>query len=200
MIICSYYEDLAKPDDAVLIDLWKRAWRRLGYSVCVLDHFHAQKHSRFFDLLKKAGDLPTVNHRGYETACYMRWLAASRFAMNAGKIVFMDYDVFPADNWEGWPAQSFFAHFGHPSGCVTGRSKDFEKVVDAFFEHQPSPECVHVSDMTILVKRQDIFDTRFDWISNYGLPKWQDKAMIHFGNEYVPKDRLRSQFVSQILS
>ena len=206
MTICTYYEEIGNADDFKLLQVWERTWKHLGFSVIQLNRNDAKKHPKFEEFFESVQNLPTVNQRNYEDACYVRWCAAVAFIREwkkGEKVVLMDYDVFPTSNWEKFPVQTFFTMF---RGCqsVMGRERDFESIVELLLNYGkcgPQVGEVHVSDMTIIQSSQGraLFDTHLDWMRDYGTLDWKRKPMVHFGNSYIPSGAVRSEFISSLL-
>ena len=92
MKVFAYYhnpKETCWPYPDKLIACWHDSWKRNGFEPHLLTESDARQHERFEEAYELADRLPTVNHRIYERACWLRWLAYIRAAPG----VFSDYDV-----------------------------------------------------------------------------------------------------------
>src|SRR5689334_12399815 len=100
--IFSYFTALPDMDlagERILISLWAERWRAFGFTPIVLSEWHARKHPAFEVFDEAVSKLPSINPKGYDLACYYRWLAcevaAKAYQNGDGLIVMADYDVWP---------------------------------------------------------------------------------------------------------
>lgn len=170
-----------------LLLLWQRHWSGAGYDPAVLTERHAQAHPLYAEFKDRVLQLPTVNPRSYETACYLRYLAMAQ----AGGGWMLDVDLFPRrpnslpriDSGELLTSLQ-----GHIPCCVYGSSNAFleacrlfmtYQVQDVDLETSPKPDQAHVSDMTILER------SGFKYVTNkqvwdYMEPGWEKVGLVHF--------------------
>jgi hypothetical protein len=116
MKVYAYYERLPHDgfeDDPLLIEKWRACWTRHGWDTHVLDESGAHAHPMWPVFASAAREWPTINPKGYEFACWVRWLSLST-AMRPGETgLFVDYDV-----WNGGFTPADAAMHGRPEGPV----------------------------------------------------------------------------------
>lgn len=79
---------------APLVEAWKRNWASRGWETIVLSSRHAEAHPAIQRWVEWALTLKAINHRRYQLACFVRWLALAQ-VMRPGEVaLFVDYDVF----------------------------------------------------------------------------------------------------------
>jgi hypothetical protein len=78
MIIHTYHEPLPGVDRSEITALWAESWRRHGWIPVVHDAFEAERHTQWRTFCRVIQELPTVNSRAYEEACWLRWLVAAQ--------------------------------------------------------------------------------------------------------------------------
>jgi hypothetical protein len=191
MKIVTYFEPLGErgnPDDIEVLHLFYAIWGKvMGHSVFQLSEVSAKEHPKWDKFNRHINELETVNDRGFENACYKRWLAASMFPPDE-TFIFADYDVFPNGHFFGFVPTDRFLNYsmtGNP-GMISGRAEHFEKIVDKILGYHNIDCLEHVSDMTILnTFNERLFEDRLDWIKCYGEPGWQKAPLIHFGNAWT---------------
>lgn len=199
--IYAYHTPIFKRDthSRDLIRLWMKVWRAHGWEPHILGPDEAKRHPKYKQMLSHIATLPTANHRRYEDACYIRWLA---FARHAG--VMSDYDVFPQ---RLFPPREFGKFTdGQPNACgfMVGKPRDFEKIVDAILSYTPRPDDFHcgkphVSDMVIVQKNRHLFQHTERYACCYGEEGWERYPLVHFANAWL-KQRGRMTKVQEILS
>src|SRR5687767_13866136 len=108
--IFSYFvslPDLDLVNERLLVSLWIDRWRAAGLTPIVLNEYHARKHPIFPEFDAAVSKLPSVNPKGYDRACFLRWLAvqvaAQTYPSDNGRIALCDYDVFIYDDWPDKP-------------------------------------------------------------------------------------------------
>lgn len=185
--ILTYYQNLGAPQYVRVLDLWCKVWSGQGWNPVVLGIEDAKRHPRFNDVTRKASELPTVNSKTFELACYHRWLA---FAMVGG--IAADFDVFPQKPFPPTIFTEFTCgELGGSPGFVAGSKEDFDKIVDLILQYQTTPQdqsgCKpHVSDMVILLRNPTVFTKRLDLVRTYMQHgEWDKSPMVHFGNAHM---------------
>ena len=78
-------------NNRLMLDVWKTAWRAAGFEPRIISEADARKHPAFAALKQKYAELPTINPKVYEVACFVRYLAMS---VHGGGLM-TDYDVLP---------------------------------------------------------------------------------------------------------
>lgn len=95
----TYYEPIADEFGqfayhALMVHEWRRNWSAKGFDCVVLSARHAQAHPAFRRCMAWSESLRSVNHKAYQAACFVRWLALAQ-SMRPGEVgMFTDYDVF----------------------------------------------------------------------------------------------------------
>ena len=82
-LICTYFESAftgfieVDQDYKDLLKMWAESWERQGWRPVVLREADAMKHPLLTEKnLANIKNLPTMNVKKYELACYFRWFAA----------------------------------------------------------------------------------------------------------------------------
>lgn len=198
--VCTYFEDVfvedAAEDYQAMLQLWKSSWRNQGWETTVLTEADAARHPNYTEWRAIFAGLPTVNDRGYELACYLRWVAA----IQSGCGWLSDVDVlnygFPPQHALSGPVLYTFE--GPVPALVTGERVAFEAVVLAFVQVyqriiknltdesiQSMNGAPHTSDMYILASRPDLyFDLRFP-LSLYSPGARNLSVLLHYNKNEV---------------
>ncbi len=185
--IYTYFIDIGWAIQADVVELWKERWRAEGWDPVVLGEKDAQKDWRYDALKKKVFELPCrPGAKNFERVSFERWLAFAGID-EPGPVT--DFDVFPI---RPFPPRSFDPlpvcgdGAGGP-GFVVGSGADFSKVVDAILAYEVEPDDVcegqpHVSDMTVLKKRQkDLYRIQV-MVFTYGQQNFGTEPLAHYGN------------------
>lgn len=207
MNICAYYEPLDSYNDAnhaQLLELWQNSWRQQGFTPHVLGRSDAEAHQCHASLMAAVATFPTVNPRAYEDACYRRWCAFASYGLTVNEpYVAADYDVFPTVHFRREVVKSVahigLVNYGHLPSFVSGRRWHFEQIIDILRHHRPDPACRHTADMTILRANKRIFNVDAHKVLCYGQPEWRSRPLVHFGNWFMPQDRLRVDVIRGLL-
>lgn len=170
--VCTYFADVFADDTAeryqAMLNLWKQSWRNQGWKTTVLTEADAATHPNYTEWRAMLASLPSVNNRGYELACYMRWVAA----IQSGCGWLSDIDVinygFPPQHAFSGPVLYSFG--GSVPALVTGERLAFEAVARAFVQvYQRLMNNVtdtamtsingrpHTSDMYVMASRPDLY-------------------------------------------
>lgn len=197
MKIYSYYSTVPSHDvegELRLVNLWCDHWTALGFEPQVLNEWTARKHPYFHEFNNAVMQLPTVNSKEYEVACYHRWLAMAQI----GGGIMSDYDVLARKPKEltdmiinrcTKPLNILQAHNCCPS-MVVGTADGFLEQCHRFAEYQLRPadkqgDRIHVSDMYILERRAieepDSLNV-IDAVRCYGDKGFEDVPAVHFSN------------------
>lgn len=177
--IYTYHEpvkELDQNDITELIGLWQREWEAAGHIPLVLHESDASKHPMYSAAKTIFSSFPSVNPKGYDYHCFMRWLAVS---VKGGGIM-ADTDLFPKS--EAFPSQGAGINFFSGNKIdpripcyVVGDKAGYESVIGHFFATKPDEK--HWSDMIAL----RTFDAPVNPIvKEYGDKEWQDAPLIHF--------------------
>lgn len=190
--IYSYYVNIGWATQAPVVDLWKEKWKAEGWEAIVLGETDARKDPRWDDLQRRVRELPCrPGAKGFERTCFERWLA---FAQIDGPAAVADFDVFPIRHF---PPQDFGKipmcgdGAGGP-GFVVGQPEDFSRIVDVILEYKADNDDdaegnPHVSDMTVLRKRQGFIYRIAVYIITYGMPNFGTVPLAHYGNASLDK-------------
>ena len=168
MNIYTYYEkvpQMREDSQLELIEIWKISWKKYGWNPVVLDDSHFNCSDQQIDYLS---NLPSVNPKLYEMACFLRWNALS----NVGGGWMCDYDVvncgFTPEDSLSFESLSILQ--GHVPCLVYGTTEDYEKVFDIFTKESANfIENNHVSDMTVIanIKNREDFIKCFNFVDGY---------------------------------
>ena len=85
MDIYTYYDIILKDQDN-LIDVWQKSWRKYGWNPIIISKNDSNATDQQLEYLI---NLPCVNPKEYEMACFLRWNVMS----NIGGGWMSDYDV-----------------------------------------------------------------------------------------------------------
>lgn len=98
--VFTYFEEIPQrksSEEKEQLEVWKRTWQAKGFKTVVLNESVARKHPKYAEVKQKIEQLPTVNDKRYEAACYLRWLALGV----VGGGLMTDYDVVNVNfTWE----------------------------------------------------------------------------------------------------
>ena len=174
-----------------MLEHWRRSWSAQGWNPVVLNIHHAQSHPLYDSYMQRIAEIPTVNPKAYEQACYLRWLAVAQ----AGGGFMSDYDVV---NYS-WPARAqeapMLIYEVHPDDeCITpsvvgGTQAGFQNVCLAMCTApladlgQQINGQHHVSDMLIL---QHYAATGLyaatRTVRQYGEDGWMHAPLVHYSH------------------
>lgn len=172
MRVFTYYQpvpELLEITQRFLVECWKDSWAGRGWNPIVLTEADARRHPLFMQYSVAVASYPTVNARGYENACWLRWLAYAVAAQeHAGAIVATDYDVINRD----WIARDIgsgreprlVAFAETPTAACMGHRRNFDAfIVDVIRQAERGivrkNGRMHVSDMTLA----QAVPERWDW-------------------------------------
>jgi hypothetical protein len=189
MKVFTYYDDF-KGRKEPLIDLWKESWSKHGWNPTVLKPEDAERHPNYSLFVKAVSRLPTVNHKKYELACYVRHLAMG--VVGGGLLT--DYDVM----CYGFTPQAMAGietkHAGENFICtlqnrgvpcaIYGRPAGFEWLCSKMMSWPASNHRIeqgrpHVSDMIIC---QRLKFHREDVCAHYLADGWESALLVHFSS------------------
>lgn len=136
MTVHTYHEALAGFERAEILELWAESWRRHGWTPQIHTRAEATAHPQAAAYESAIARLPTVNSRGYEDACWRRWLVAAQVGgfwcdddlVNVGFTVDLARDGMAAPG-DG-VAKIIAWHDGaHPNaGLMLGTQQHFQKL------------------------------------------------------------------------
>lgn len=198
-IIYTYYDRLAGMAPANgLLDLWKEKWSAQGWKPVVLSEKDAKRTARdYAKFLSAIHRLPTVNHRGYEDACYLRHLAMA----NRGGGFLTDYDVLPVNAPPpicSGETTTLLEPTRVPCAIVSTR-EGYGALAKMFTEYKLTEEDIyngspHVSDMTIIRKTDlPIIPLCVEYLCSGSATHddpgdgWRNAKMIHFSTGSLRK-------------
>ncbi|KAJ8036884.1 hypothetical protein HOLleu_17541 [Holothuria leucospilota] len=153
----------AKPENVRVNDetlsLWRNVWSSAGWRPQILTEEDAKRHPSYEELRQKFWELPTINTKEYELACFMRYVAMA--AVGGGWM--SDYDVIPyrlTACIEPLNDGAFTIYDNRVPSLVSGSSREFTRVANLManidWKSQPKLFSVndkpHVSDMYCQVK------------------------------------------------
>lgn len=197
-IVYTYYDRLAGMAPANgLLDLWQEKWTAQGWQPIILSEKDAKRVRGYGKFLSAIHKLPTVNHRGYEDACYLRHLAM----VNRGGGFLTDYDVLPVNAPPpicSGEATTLLEPTRVP--CALVATKDgYGELARLFADYRPTEADVcngsaHVSDMVIIRKTDlPIVPLCVEYLCSGTTTRdelgegWRTSAMIHFSTGSLRK-------------
>lgn len=165
-----------------LVFLWKERWEKLGWEAVILDRNDAQKHPDWARMATAFNDLPTVNGKPYEFACYIRWLAME--VVGGGWM--SDYDVIPYTFKPQEPTVRMTLWNGGACPCmVSGSAAEFGRMARRFADWKPTAKDLgfehgaHCSDQNICDQLVDEYDVQ-SMVVQYKDAGWEKAAAVHY--------------------
>ena len=144
MTVHTYHEALAGFERAEILELWAESWRRHAWTPQIHTRAEATAHPQAAAYESAIARLPTVNSRGYEDACWRRWLVAAQVGgfwcdddlVNVGFTVDLARDGMAAHGAGG--AKIIAWHDGaHPNaGLMLGARYHFQDFVGGVLANQ----------------------------------------------------------------
>ena len=187
----TYYEKLQGRDHAQqewLLATWADSWRKFGWHPVVIGPDLAKQHPYYQQFLKAYTDLPSVNGKDYELACYIRHVAM----VQSGGGLLVDYDVInvgftpdmlPETNGK-YPA---ILADKNPCPCgVYGTAEEYDALC-LFMANQGQEAIVieggrlHTSDQHFVQHFAAHFRS-YEIIWQYGQKGWENAKLIHFSS------------------
>lgn len=197
MNIYTYYEDIYDKqfkinDQSRLLDLWMDSWSSKGWTPIVLNSDDAKKNPNYDKYLNRFIKYPSLNHKEYELACFLRWVAME---MIGG--YHCDYDVM---NYgfigEGETSLTFYSKFMVPC-MVFGTKEDYTRILELFMSYNRRSK-KHVSDQTILVENINTIE----YNKRYLCPEykqegnWFQYELVHYPNGVMSKYGLQPRYMA----
>jgi len=190
-VVKTYYEKLEGRNHAEqewLLGTWADSWRKHGWHPVVINRALAEQHPYYQMFLKAYTDLPSVNGKDYELACYLRHVAM----VQSGGGLLVDYDVInvgftpdmlPHTN-QKYPA---IMADKNPCPCgVYGSAEEYDKLC-SFMAKQGKEAIVteggrlHTSDQHFVQHFAAHFYS-YEIIWQYGQKGWENAKLIHFSS------------------
>jgi hypothetical protein len=205
MKIYTYYEPvpgISLEDSTRLLLLWKENWKYFGREPVVLNEEIARKHPRFSEIYDKVSRLPTINPKGYDLSCYLRYLAMAV----VGGGVMCDYDLFC---YADYPFKTRATHTlvslqHHIPSLVFGTTQAFNRIIQAIFTYELSKKDVsesgipHVSDMYMFLRGKDWPYKGFETVKNHGDEGWMLAPFVHYANASMQGLQPRWRTIKQL--
>lgn len=193
MNVYTYFEPCKQidiEDETRLLLLWGDNWRAHGFNPIVLNEAIARRNPDFDAYDAAVAELPTVNPKDYERACYIRWMALAQ----VGGGVMTDADVFIYDpkfretltSYESYPDVHFFEDFS-PS-CFYATREGALETCNYFANYKPDAKDIegdgddaksHVSDQNAL-RRNPTRPKITALCLLYGKPGWEHSPLVHY--------------------
>jgi hypothetical protein len=206
-VVKTYYEKLEGRNHAEqewLLGTWADSWRKHGWHPVVINHDLAKTHPYYQMFLKAYTDLPSVNGKDYELACYIRHVAM----VQSGGGLLVDYDVInvgftpdmlPHTN-QKYPA---IMADKNPCPCgVYGSAEEYDKL--CYFMAKQGKEAIvqeggrpHTSDQHFIQHFAAHFYS-YEIIWQYGQKGWEKAKLIHFSSGSC-QGRPRSEVIPSAL-
>jgi hypothetical protein len=193
-----------------LLTLWRQHHAALGFNPVVLGPYNARKHPAFAAVNEAVSKLPTINPKGYDVACYIRWLAMATVADGLG--IMTDYDLYltptvgddlnPLHHLSGADMQTLRVYQNYVPCLVVGTRQTFLRWALEFSRYQPAPGCKHTSDMCILEEfaaREPESYWRASFAKCYGETGWTTAPAVHFANSCMEGNQPRWKTIPKLL-
>lgn len=194
MNVYAYYHDVLDPncpDD--LIERWRDSWKNNGFTPHLLQETDAAKVGGVEMLDRVISRLPSVNEKGWERHCWIRWAAYLQFANPTA--MFCDLDVInfslkPEDVSE---VKGFLALSSEISPVFVSDSIGVLAVCSMIPGAWSSAILVdgkeHVSDMTMLLQKFEAGMIRVDErCVKVGDGRELTAPCVHFNNGSLPPE------------
>lgn len=209
----TYYQplnELPPSNETRLILLWLKNWTAQDWDARVINEWSAMRHPAYNEFVPAYDALPTINPKGYDRACYLRWLAVAQ-ELEPGELGLMvDYDVmnYGLDLRDGVDMDK--VNILEARGCpcaVLATAENFTLQAERFSLYTPDEKDMipghgpHTSDMCIL--NRDLSHIQLlDWTLAFADEGWESKPLTHFPNAAMtPRGRTpRWEHVPQLRS
>lgn len=185
--VFTYYEDLNRPEESKLIELWCDSWAEHGWKPIVLSEKDISHHQRWKGFLRRVSAFPSVNPPGYDLACYKRWAAM----VTRGGGIMTDYDVMnygftpaKAEELKSADALTFFEE--RVPSVVCGEKRHYDFACSYMAAYEPAASDLsggrpHVSDMLILQKVwKSAWIKHSPVVVQYSDPGWGKALLVHY--------------------
>lgn len=206
--IYTYFEEVTginSDDSRKLIELWKTEWSKAGYRPIVLGRGDAEKHPQYKKLLKVFESFPSINPKGYDLACWLRWLAVSA----AGGGWMSDYDCYPLEARFGDQCADFEFFSGNDRDpfipcIVRGSAEAYDGVLQMFANHKHDGK--HTSDMLVFTNSKtypaNVSFHAHRTVREYGESGWKNGPAVHFSNHSMSPHGFspRWKYIPQLLN
>jgi hypothetical protein len=185
--VYAYYEDLNRPEENKIIDLWRKSWEANGWSVMLMGDADTQHYPGHTSFLRSVSTLPSVNPQGYDLACYKRWMAMVTF----GGGLMVDYDVMnygftPEMTGKIKDENALIFLDGRVPCAVLGEKRLFKFACEYIKNYMVLPNDTeagkpHVSDMMMFMTMGEV-----PWIKSHRLVKeykkegWESALLVHY--------------------
>lgn len=201
MKIYTYHDYVPElPNSENLIPIWKQSWSKLGWEPIVLNDSHARLHPKYNEYVERYRSLPTVNPKGYELACYLRWLAVA--AVGGGWMSDSDVINYSLNPISPLPELTIWSYGGHICPCLVSGSADQYTHTAGVFASWEGPTNdeggrPHASDQNILGRVTNIYNN-VPLCSQYGSPAWDAFPVVHYPNGAMIGKQPREQYIPSL--
>ena len=193
MNIYTYYQNLnpqKEPENLWLLDVWKKSWSYYGWNPVVLTLDDAKRYPMYDQFHAKCQTYPTVNHKDYEMACYIRWLKMFDKSGWTTDFDVINYGFEPIDY-----QNDIISLTGSMGGStIFGPNMFYQNVIDVIMNYtfdetvdvitMYDKTLTHVSDLTIMSRC--LTPTKYFTLeSRYGLDGYDKSPLVHYANYYV---------------
>lgn len=193
MNIFTYFEPVPGMDiesQTKVISLWRKNWGSQGWRAFVINERHARSHPLYREFRSVVMEFPSINPKGYDYHCFLRWLAFSQ-CCNGDRAVMSDYDVMSYGFEPSVTEDSRLQLYqGHVPALVMGYRKSVDDLLKLFMDYKIVPTDTeggrpHLSDMHILQRLLSSHPKRFNVDLKaccYQEDGWQTLPAVHFSN------------------
>ena len=193
MNIYTFYQNLnpqKEQENLWLLDVWKRSWSYYGWNPIILTLDDAKLYPRYETFYNKCYTYPTINHKDYEMACYLRWLTMFDKQGWVTDFDVINYGFVPVDY-----DNEIVSLTGSMGGStIFGTNTFYQHVIDVIMNYKFNEQndvitmydktLVHVSDLTIMSRC--LTPTKvFLLESRYGLDGYENSQLVHYANHYI---------------
>lgn len=181
-----YYEptqDIDETEQRKLIDIWKTEWTAHGWNPVVLNESDAAKHPLCNRARIIFNSFPTINPKGYDMGCWLRYMAVSA----AGGGWMSDYDVLPLKMDVSVKGLTFFSGNENDPNIpclVYGEKSDYDALITFLLLSQNDGK--HHSDMIALRTLDLPYENQMN-VKEYGEDGWSNGVAVHYSTHAMSK-------------
>lgn len=192
--------DLNLVDETKLLLLWRENWKAHGFETGVLNEWVARQHPYFDEYDAAISQFPSVNPKGYDRSCFIRWLAMAQI----GGGIMSDFDLWnrgvppvkpESIDWTKITVCERGLNGALVPSLVIASQERYMSMCEMFADAKPENIVTesgqpHYSDMLALQDLHQMYPDRFKVVPLVALfndPGWEQKKLTHFSNGSTTK-------------
>jgi len=183
MKVFTFFSEVAGknlPEEAALIELWRKSWAARGWEPVILDARNLADTPETKRMMRHFRRVPSRNRKNLDFWCFARWLAVAQ----QGGGMMSDYDVINY-SFEPCVAGALTTYDRWIPCLVSGTGEEFMRAVNWFLEIPVSMldrfRQRHYSDMTVLQEHRSELVMRGECVE-YALGGWETARTVHYSN------------------